>query len=437
MMWKNGELFYSVPFPKVEDRPLIVYHPAADMNYINSWSIMVENGDPFILFCDELSPMYPDNLPFIEDSLKHEYFARIANPLTGGRAYRNPELGFQNMLIHRQKDATKGIHDLPLIDVLYLDWLDPFLPRKHKPSFSDIMPKLAKQVRNGGLIILDRKHAEVIPEWFAYSNLLLSTKHEVCIEHIGRGDWPIPYVDLSHAREVEAEVFKVTHSFEQTGVNEFLASLMMERRLTPEDLTRIKYRLPARWPGHPDRDSWFERYMDYLDFPEIGEPTTPCPPHASWSINEYSYWVQSLIDNPKQLRPMYRIERTLDLGIKVTFVNGDILDHLDWLYSLDASVIARANLHSKCMSKCCWLQFKSVDLQPKWEKPLIQNLIWSGDDTTADLTLKILELSKGPIAATIVHGQGKLYELGKQLERYDGDVKHLIIFHKDAEDFTD
>ena len=437
MMWKNGELFYSVPFPKVEDRPLIVYHPAADMNYINSWSIMVENGDPFILFCDELSPMYPDNLPFIEDSLKHEYFARIANPLTGGRAYRNPELGFQNMLIHRQKDATKGIHDLPLIDVLYLDWLDPFLPRKHKPSFSDIMPKLAKQVRNGGLIILDRKHAEVIPEWFAYSNLLLSTKHEVCIEHIGRGDWPIPYVDLSHAREVEAEVFKVTHSFEQTGVNEFLASLMMERRLTPEDLTRIKYRLPARWPGHPDRDSWFERYMDYLDFPEIGEPTLPCPPHASWSINEYPSWVQSLIDNPKQLRPMYRIERTLDLGIKVTFVNGDILDHLDWLYSLDASVIARANLHSKCMSKCCWLQFKSVDLQPKWEKPLIQNLIWSGDDTTADLTLKILELSKGPIAATIVHGQGKLYELGKQLERYDGDVKHLIIFHKDAEDFTD
>ena len=52
MMWKNGELFASVPLPKVEGRPLIVSHPAADLNYINSWSIMVENSEPFILFCD-------------------------------------------------------------------------------------------------------------------------------------------------------------------------------------------------------------------------------------------------------------------------------------------------------------------------------------------------------------------------------------------------
>ena len=56
MMWKNGYLFSSVPLPKVEGRPLIVSHPAADLNYINSWSIMVENDQPFILFCDDLGP---------------------------------------------------------------------------------------------------------------------------------------------------------------------------------------------------------------------------------------------------------------------------------------------------------------------------------------------------------------------------------------------
>ena len=90
MMWKNGEFFCSVPIPKVEGRPLIVYHPAADMNYINSWSIMVENDQPFILFCDELGPRFPDDMPFLESSLRMEYFARLANPLIGGRAYRHP-----------------------------------------------------------------------------------------------------------------------------------------------------------------------------------------------------------------------------------------------------------------------------------------------------------------------------------------------------------
>ena len=185
MMWKNGELFASVPLPKVEGRPLIVSHPAADLNYINSWSIMVENSEPFILFCDELGPRYPDDLPFIEDSLRHEYFSRIANPLTGGRAYRNPGLGYQNMLVHRQKDAVEGMLDLPLVDILYVDWLEPFSQGSGPSSFSEIMPKLARNVRDGGLIILDRKHADVVPSWFAYSNLLLSTSSDVCIEHIG------------------------------------------------------------------------------------------------------------------------------------------------------------------------------------------------------------------------------------------------------------
>ena len=172
---------------------------------------------------------------------------------------------------------------------------------------------------------------QVVPSWFAYSNLLLSTSNDVCIEHIGRGEWLIPFVDLPHTGDIIAEVFRVSNNLEQTGVEDFLASLMMERRLTAEQLKKIKYKLPARWPGHPDRDDWMERYMDYLDNPEIGEPYLPCPPHSSWTINEYSAWVQSLIDNPSQLRPIKRIERTFDLGIKVTLVNGDIKDHLDWL----------------------------------------------------------------------------------------------------------
>jgi hypothetical protein len=437
MMWKNGYLFSSVPLPKVEGRPLIVSHPAADLNYINSWSIMVENDQPFILFCDDLGPRYPDDLPFIEDSLKHEYFSRIANPIIGGRAYRNPGLGYQNMLVHRQKDAIEGFNDIPLVDILYIDWLDIFPDGNGQSTFSEIMPKLARKVRDGGLIILDRKHDKVAPSWFTYSNLLLSTSHDVCLEHIGRGEWLIPYVDLPHTREIVAEVFKVTNNKAQEGVEEFLSSLMMERRLTPRDLKKIKHKLPKRWPGHPDRDSWMEKYMDYLDFPEMGEPYLPLPPLSSWKISEYSTWVQSLIDNPEQLRPIGRNERKLDLGIRVTLVNGDILDHLDWLLCNDASVVLRGRLMSKCLSKWCWLQTKAVDLQPKWEKPLIPKLIWSGPDATPNLTLKLLELAKSPVVATIVHGDATLVQLKNQLKGYDGDVEHLIIFHKDEFDYSD
>ena len=436
-MWKNGELFSSVPLPKVEGRPLIVSHPAADLNYINSWSIMVENSEPFILFCDELGPRYPDDLPFIEDSLRHEYFSRIANPLIGGRAYRNPSLGYQNMLVHRQKDAVKGMLDLPQVDILYLDWLDPFSQDNDLNSFSEIMPKLASTVRDGGLIILDRKHEEVAPSWFTYSNLLLSTTNDVCIEHIGRGEWLIPSVDLPHTRDVIAEVFRVSNNVEQTGVEEFLSSLIMERRLTAEQLKEIKYTLPPRWPGHPDRDDWMEMYMEYLDNPEIGEPYLPCPPHSSWTINEYSTWVQSLINNPSQLRPIKRIERTFDYGLKVTLVNGDITDHLDWLLWNDASVITRGRLMDKILSNCCWLQSKAVNLQPMWESPLITNLRWSEPDSTTNLTTKLLELSKSKVAATIVHGDASLVQLKTQLKNYEGDIEHLFIFYKDEFDYLD
>jgi hypothetical protein len=90
-----------------------------------------------------------------------------------------------------------------------------------------------------------------------------------------------------------------------------------------------------------------------------------------------------------------------------------------------------------CLSKWCWLQNNSVDLQPKWDSPLIPKLKWSGQDSTPELTLKLLELAKSDVVATIVHGNGSLKELKKQLRKYKGDVKHLIIFHKDSGDYTD
>ena len=55
MLWKNNQFFTDIPFPKVKDRPLIVAHPGAHMNYLASWNVMVDNEAPFVLVCDDLS----------------------------------------------------------------------------------------------------------------------------------------------------------------------------------------------------------------------------------------------------------------------------------------------------------------------------------------------------------------------------------------------
>ena len=49
--------------------------------------------------------------------------------------------------------------------------------------------------------------------------------------------------------------------------------------------------------------------------------------------------------------------------------------------------------------------------------------------------MKLLELAKSPVAATIVHGEATLEQLKNQLRDYEGDVEHLIIFHKDEFDY--
>ena len=48
MLWKDNQIFCDVPLPKVEDRPLIVSHPGAHGNYLASWNVMVDHGEPFV-----------------------------------------------------------------------------------------------------------------------------------------------------------------------------------------------------------------------------------------------------------------------------------------------------------------------------------------------------------------------------------------------------
>ena len=163
----------------------------------------------------------------------------------------------------------------------------------------------------------------------------------------------------------------------------------------------------------------------------------PMPLDSAWKEEEYKEWIQWLIQHPKQLRPPERKERTMKIGdVDVTFVHGDILDHLDWLESINASLVLRRKLLTKCLEKNPYLIKNSVNLQPRWDINPISNLNWSGSESTKNLTRLMMELCNTQTMATISHGDGSLKSLSDSLEKeFESFQKNLIIFHIDSNDY--
>ena len=163
----------------------------------------------------------------------------------------------------------------------------------------------------------------------------------------------------------------------------------------------------------------------------------PMPLDSAWKEEEYKEWIQWLMQHPEQLRPQERQERIMKIGeVDVTFVHGDILDHLDWLGSINASLVLRRKLLTKCLEKNPYLIKNSVNLQPRWDINPIPNLKWSGIEATKHLIVSMLSLSKTETMATISHGSGSLKCMAESLgQEYSGHVNSLVIFHCDGVDY--
>ena len=256
MLWKNNQVFCNVPLPKADDRPLIVSHPGAHGNYLASWNVMVDHGEPFVLVCDDLGPAYPDGWWAQHSNNGMEYFARLQNPQGVGQAYRNPDLPFQNLLVHRGLEANKGMEDFPLIDIMYVDFIEIFQTHNGepdwRPTFMAAAPKMVEKVRDGGVLIIDRKnvHEDFNHEWLEFPEGEFEVSPGITLEHVGKGEWLILDIPLNGGgrNEIEAEVFRVSNSNPLGNPDDFLVALMKERRLAPEDLKELKGTLPERWP---------------------------------------------------------------------------------------------------------------------------------------------------------------------------------------------
>ena len=443
MLWKNNQFFTDIPFPKVKDRPLIVAHPGAHMNYLASWNVMVDNEAPFVLVCDDLSPAYPDGWWSAHSQNNSEYFGRISNPLGIGQAYRNPDLGFQNLLIHRGMEAKKGLKDYPFIDIMYTDFPEIFLEggfdsESNEPMLLQAASLLSAKVRDEGLIIFDLKNAS---QAINLSKGLIEINEDISWEYMGKAEWFIipKGVDLFHTgnQDVQAVIYKVRNNNKFPDCFEFLASLMKERRLSIDELENIKH-LPPRWPFHIHQSEYIDAWLRHAEFGGNEPFLHPMPLDSAWKEEEYKEWIEWLMQHPEQLRPQERQERTMKIGdVDVTFVHGDILDHLDWLESINASLVLRRKLLTKCLEKNPYMIKNSVNLQPRWDINPISNLKWSGSESTKNLTRLMMELCNTQTMATISHGDGSLISLVESLENHNGDgVTNLILFHRDVIDFT-
>ena len=159
----------------------------------------------------------------------------------------------------------------------------------------------------------------------------------------------------------------------------------------------------------------------------------PVPQGTPWKDEMFAQWIEWLIKHPDQLRPRKRNERHLKIGnMDVTLVHGDITEHLDWLESKNASLVLRRKLLTKCLEINPFLWKNSVNLQPKWENPLIPKLKWSGVDSTPELLEKLLNLSQTSCLATIVSGLGVYQELENCfLDCKNTNLSEVLIFHLD------
>ena len=271
MLWKNNQFFTDIPFPKVKDRPLIVAHPGAHMNFLASWNVMVDNGDPFVLVCDDLSPAYPDGWWSAHSQNNAEYFARISNPQGIGQAYRNPNLGFQNLLVHREIEAKKGLKEYPFIDIMYTDFPEIFLEGgfdfdSNQPVLLQAASLLSAKVRDEGLIIFDLKN---VSQDINYPKGLIEVNENISWEYMGKAEWFIipKGVDLFHTgnQDVQAVIYKVRNKNKFPDCFDFLASLMKERRLSIDELENIKH-LPPRWPFHIHQSEYIDAWLRHAEF---------------------------------------------------------------------------------------------------------------------------------------------------------------------------
>ena len=401
---------------------------------------MVDNGQPFVLICDDLGPDYPDGGWGPAFRKMDASILRESTILSELAKLTEIQICHSRIsLVHRGIDAKELVwKELPFIDIMYIDFPELFLGYNDEPKHPLLRAasSLSSKVRDGGLIISDRKNFD---DYWTLPKEEFQVDENVMWDPLGKAEWFIipEGVELHHSgnQDIFADLFRVSQKKQFPDCFDFLASLMKHRRMSVEELQESIEKPPKRWPFHMSVNQYYNSWNRHQEFGS-GRVEHPVPQGTPWKDEMFAQWIEWLIEHPDQLRPTKRKERHLKIGdVDVTLVHGDITEHLDWLESKNSSLVLRRKLLTKCLEINPFLWKNSVNLQPKWECPPIPKLRWSGNDSTKNLTGKLLQLSKTSVIGLVSHGSASLPSL-----KFLSDCKRVnevVIFHLDKEDYPE
>jgi len=479
-------LTIGLPIDVNPDRPLVVAHPAAAMHYHASFGLFEDAGHPFI----QMMVDWGDHNPLAWGSSATEYgmqtFQRIADTSEGHGVYRKAPLRLPHWQVHAVGDAYEVLTQKPPLDVLYMDWLawlrsepigfdDGVVP---SPSFAELVSSFVHQIREGGLIIVDHKHAtmdEGHHPWYAFgTDEFIHLGAHTLLHNKGLIEWMAPNVDGDYQTHV-ATVFKVHHGIEgelankdwEVAMQPWFWSTVPEMILQPNQVKTF-LESGAEAVQHPDVTSpeeWFEAWAMTLDEHDLSHASLPPqPPLSAWPSGAYASFLQWLVDHPACLPPMPTKASYALLGQNFTleFVYGDLMQLAPVLHTPQSVLAVRAGLAHKVVARCPWWLGQSLVLQTSeaWMSNPVKQFQWSGENATPLLAKQMLEHAKLQTQSglypsvkninvnhvvTVAHGTASIGEVMRACEIYHATAPEyallrpmkLTVVCLDEDDYSD
>ena len=420
---KDNQLGIGLPIEVDKDRPLVVAHPAAAQHYHASMSLFEDAGHPFVHVLVDFGQYCPDEWPYHADSVNHAVYQRLHDTSQGHPVFRKVCIDVPHWQVHVGGDAYAYLSNAPPVDVLYVDWfswMDRFITTDEH-AFVEMMTQYTSKSRDGGLVIVDHNHRDMVEggcRWFNHVGQTFSVGPHSVMEQVCDVEWLGENVN-HEMQTYAATVYKVHHSANsplgQTDwfdeIKPWFWNSVPEMGLSPPQVQRMLDN-ETEESIHPNAMTW-ENWHDtwstvYMDGREEGLTfKTPVPPRFAWPYEAYSSYLQWLLNHPKclQVELNKRSYRLSGENFVLNLVHGDLIELAPALYTKHTALAVRYKLTQQVKARCPWWMHQTTTIQTSesWSSNLIQPLQWSGESATPHLAKLLIEHSKAQSFGSTYH----------------------------------
>ena len=404
-----------------KDRPLLLYHPACDRNYISSWQLLLDIGHEFIQICNDRWPAYPENMM---NESGFQYWTRMGDMNKyDGQVYHRYEESVNHRQIHVEGCAAEILESLPLVDIYYDDYPCALFDGVN-PSLNQYLDKICESVVDGGLLIFDMKNFRFS---FNQKNLAYQLRYENNdnrLQYLGEAEW-MNLADVAVIKTTDVMVFQIHHkATDKVNFSEWVKGVIPEYTCQSWQFDRLRHQANPRFSHIHSVDS--EYYLQiWNNHLEYGSPLWSDYPATIIDIEDYIDESKSLKRGIVKCLSDDVVKHENKPGIKT--VNADIFNHLHWLWLNNYTVILRDKHFKKAARICPMLEHRLFSITKQTESNSLRNsqLIWSGENSNVLPTILNLadsqDMSK---VATIMFGDGTIPKLPNS-RGFD----ELLIFH--------